>query len=429
MNYTQAIEYIQNLSKFGINLGMERIERLLALLDNPEQDMQCIHIAGTNGKGSTAMMLAAVLQAAGYKVGVYTSPHLQSYTERFTIGGEPIGEADFARLVSVLQQPLEHVLQTTQDQPTEFEVLTAMAFYYFKEQAADYVILEVGLGGTLDSTNVITPLLSVITNVAFDHMDKLGTTLAEIASHKAGIIKPAIPVITAATGDALHVIETEAKYKKASVSNIWKDCLWECVKATSERQIFHLRTPKKMYRNLHIRLLGPHQLANCAVTVRALEQLMEAGVFIEERAIYEGLAAARWPGRFEVVSNAPCIILDGAHNPDGAKALRATLETVFPAAEIVLVVGILADKDYKTMLTDFSAVANLMIVTTADSPRAADPAVVANEITGCEVEVVPDLAEAIAAGVRQAGMGKVMCVCGSLYTIGKARDILVGSKS
>jgi dihydrofolate synthase/folylpolyglutamate synthase len=169
-------------------------------------------------------------------------------------------------------------------------------------------------------------------------------------------------------------------------------------------------------------------LANCAVAVRTLENLVDLGVSLDERAIREGLASASWPGRFEIVSEAPYIILDGAHNPDGAKALRATMEIIFPAAEIVLVVGILADKDYKAMLTDFSAVADLMIVTTADSPRAADPAVVANEITGCEVEVIPDLAEAIAAGVRQAGMGRVMCVCGSLYTIGKARDILVGRK-
>jgi dihydrofolate synthase/folylpolyglutamate synthase len=171
-------------------------------------------------------MIAAVLKAAGYKVGVYTSPHLQSYTERFMINGDPIGEADFARLAAMLQPRVEYTLELTQDQPTEFEILTAMAFYYFKEQAVDYVILEVGLGGTLDSTNVITPLISVVTNVALDHMDRLGTTLREIAAHKAGIIKPGIPVVTAAAGDALNVIVAEAAEKGTAVANIWTDCIW-----------------------------------------------------------------------------------------------------------------------------------------------------------------------------------------------------------
>lgn len=428
MNYDQAVMYIQDLCKFGINLGMDRIRSLLALIGHPEQGMPCIHIAGTNGKGSTSMLIAAVLQAGGYRVGAYTSPHLQSYTERFAINGQPISEQDFARLVTRMQSYVEQVITDTQEHPTEFELLTAMAFLYFREQQVDYVVLEVGLGGTLDSTNVITPCVSIITNIGFDHADRLGSTIKEIAANKAGIIKTGVPVITAATGEGLEVIARVAELNDAPLINVRRDYIWTAIETTPAGQTFFIQTPYKKYDNLHIKLLGPHQMENSAIALAALEKLSADSLLIDDQAILQGFANARWPGRFEVISEVPVVILDGAHNIDGAKALRATLEVVFPEAEIVLVVGILADKDYSMMLCEFAAVADLIIASTADSPRAADPFKIASAVNGCEVTVIPDLQEAVAAGIRQAGMGKIVCICGSLYTVGKAREILRAKK-
>jgi len=427
LNYDQAIEYLQDLGNFGINLGMARIKSLLELMGNPERELKCIHIAGTNGKGSTSMLLAAVLQAAGYRVGVYTSPHLQSYEERFMVNGHSISEQDFASLLSGIQPHVDQVAAAIGEHPTQFEVLTAIAYDYFRAQQVDYVVLEVGLGGTLDSTNTITPLLSVITNISFDHMDRLGTTIAAIATNKAGIIKEGVPVVTAATGEALDIIEQAAAAKNSVAVNVLREYSWELISATPRGQIFDIQTPHRKYEKVNIGLLGPHQLENCAITLATVEQLSEMGLLIGESALYQGFAAAQWPGRFEIVSESPVIILDGAHNPSGAAALHSTLKTVFPDVETVLVVGILADKDYRMMLREFSAAAELIILTTADSPRAADPQKIAAEISDCEVTVIPDLTEAVAAGIRQAGMGKVVCICGSLYTVGKAREILMGN--
>jgi dihydrofolate synthase/folylpolyglutamate synthase len=406
---------------------MERIEHLLKLLGHPEHKLKCIHVAGTNGKGSVSALLAAVLQCQGYKTGVYTSPHLQSYRERFVVNGDMIAQTDFVRLVRMLQPCLEQVLRETHDHPTEFELLTAMAFLYFYEQEVDYAIIEVGLGGTLDSTNVITPLVSVITNVCYDHMDRLGKGLREIAAHKAGIIKEAVPVITAARGEPMTVIQEIALSMQAPVIDVWQTCNWHLASSAPGGQIFHLTTAREQYDNLRISLLGPHQLVNSAVAVATLEHLRDQGVNIERKAIYEGFSQARWPGRFEIVAQEPLIILDGAHNPDGSMALRATFETVFPGCETVFVVGVLADKNYKAMLNNFAAVADLMILTTADSPRAADPAMLAEEVSGCKTMVISDLKEAIGAGMRLAAAGKILCICGSFYTIGRARDILLGS--
>lgn len=424
MDYEEAIAYIQHLCTFGIKPGLARIKRLLALLGNPEAGLKCIHVAGTNGKGSTSALIASVLQCQGYKIGVYSSPHLQSYRERLMINGDMIERPEFARLVEMLRPRLAQVLQETNEQPTEFEVLTAMALQYFHEQGVDFAVLEAGLGGTWDSTNVITPLVAVITNVSFDHMDRLGGTLAEIAGQKAGIIKPGVPVVTAAADEALAVIKAVASDKDAPLIDIGRYPPGQLISLEKGGQTFHLTTARREYRNLRTALLGPHQMMNGLVALAVCEQMQLQGIAIGERAIYQGFSQARWPGRFEIISQAPLIVLDGAHNPDGARTLRATFESLFPGCEAVFVVGVLADKDYAQMLREFSAIAEVIILTAPDSPRAADPAVLAAAVSGCETIVQPDLREAVTAGIRLAGTGKIMCVCGSLYMVGQVQEML-----
>ena len=424
LEYEEAVAYIQHLCTFGIKPGLARIKRLLALLGNPEAGLKCIHVAGTNGKGSTSALIASVLQCQGYKIGVYSSPHLQSYRERLVINGGMIERPEFTRMVEMLRPRLAQVLQETNEQPTEFEVLTAMALQYFHEQGVDFAVLEAGLGGTWDSTNVITPLVAVITNVSFDHMDRLGDTLAEIAGQKAGIIKPGVPVVTAAGDEALAVIKAAASAKGAPLIDIGRYPPGQLISLEKGGQTFHLTTAGREYRNLRTALLGPHQMMNGLVALAVCEQLQLQGIAIGERAIYQGFSQARWPGRFEIISQAPLIVLDGAHNPDGARTLRATFESLFPSCEAVFVVGVLADKDYAQMLKEFSAMAEVIILTAPDSPRAADPAVLAAAVSGCETIVQPDLREAVATGIRLAGTGKIMCVCGSLYMVGQVREML-----
>lgn len=429
LDYEEAIAYIQHLCTFGIKPGLARIERLLALLGNPEAKLKCIHVAGTNGKGSTSALIAAVLQDQGYRVGVYSSPHLQSYRERFVINGGMIEKSEFARLLEMLRPRLAQVRPETDEQPTEFEVLTAMAFQYFHEHDVDVALIEAGLGGTWDSTNVITPLVAVITNVSFDHMDRLGDTLAEIAGQKAGIIKPGVPVVTAAADEALAVIKSMASAKDAPLIDVGRYPPGKLVSLGKDGQTFHLTTAGREYRNLRTALLGPHQMMNGLVALAVCEQLQLQGIAIGEKAIYQGFSQARWPGRFEIISRAPLIVLDGAHNPDGARTLRATFASLFPGCEAVFVVGILADKDYAQMLKEFSALAKVIILTAPDSPRAADPALLAATVDGCETIVQPDLREAVAAGVRLAGTEKILCVCGSLYLVGQVRDMLANSQT
>lgn len=426
MDYEQAIAYIQHLCTFGINPGLQRIERLLQLMGNPEDRLKCIHVAGTNGKGSTSALIAAVLRCQGYRVGVYSSPHLQSYRERFVINGEMIAQGDFARLLSLLRSKLEQVSTEIVEHPTEFEVLTALAFQYFCEQAVDFAVIEVGLGGTLDSTNVITPLVSVITNVSYDHMNRLGTTIKEIAGQKAGIVKPGVPVVTAACGEALAVIKEAAAGMRAPVIDVAEHCRGQLVSMEKTGQIFDLITARKEYRHLRTGLLGRHQITNSQVALTVCEQLQQQGTDIGDEAIYRGFSQASWPGRFEIISQEPFIVLDGAHNPDGAWALRDTLQRLSPGEKAIFVVGVLADKDYTEMLKEFAAVAEVMILTKPDSPRAADPSVLAEAISGCTTVIYENLQEAVAAGMRQAGTGKAICICGSLYTVGQARDIILG---
>ncbi|MGE5576517.1 MAG: bifunctional folylpolyglutamate synthase/dihydrofolate synthase [Syntrophothermus sp.] len=443
MNYQEALDYIQNLTKFGMNFGLERICHLLDRLGNPHLKVPVIHIAGTNGKGSTAASIATVLQAAGYRVGLYTSPHLVRYTERIQIfdgrpgaeaaigEGREIREDRFAAIMTELKPYLDHIIQETElGQPTEFEVGTAAAFMYFAAEAVDLLVLEVGLGGRLDATNVVQPLVSVITHIDLDHTDKLGGTLVEIAREKAAIIKPGgIAVVGPQYPEVLEVMQKACKEAQARLLSV--EPLLEPVNWDEGGGTFHLRLPEGgIYRALHTPLLGEHQIINAATAVAAIHALRWRGAEIPETAIRQGLERTRWPARLEVIRRRPAVLLDGAHNPDGMRRLCAALRDIFKYRRLICVVGILADKSVAEMVEQLMALVDVAVITRPNSPRAAEPAQVAGYFRTqgkrCEVREEPRIPAAVDQALALAGADDLVCICGSLYLVGEARAHLMG---
>lgn len=427
MCYGEALEFLTNLTKFGINLGLGRISELLKRLGGPHLGLRIVHVGGTNGKGSTSAMLASILKEAGYRTGAFTSPHLHSYTERFRINGVEIIPAVLAGLIEEIKPPLEDMVRDGYEHPTEFEVLTATAFLYFKRQEVDFLVMEVGLGGDIDSTNVANALLSVITNVTMDHMDYLGNSIEDIAMIKAGIIKPGIPVITAAEGAALEVIEKVCRKKNCRLVLIGRDVKWEQISASVEGQDFTIRGLKDEYRDLKLFLLGRHQLVNAATVVAAVEILTEKGAVISPADIQKGLAAARWPGRFEIMCRDPLVVIDGAHNLEGARSLRRVLEEIFPGHGMVLVIGVLGDKEREKVVSELAPLARAVVVTRPNSPRAGnwrELAVEAGRYVS-EVYLKESIAEALNQAVSLARPGEMVCITGSLYMIAEARELIL----
>jgi dihydrofolate synthase/folylpolyglutamate synthase len=426
MDYPQALEYLASLNKFGINLGLARIKKLLALMQHPERRYHTIHITGTNGKGSTAAMLASICRAAGLKTGLYTSPHLESYTERIMINSVSVSEQQFAQAIAYTSKFVEQMVADGDDHPTEFEVLTAAAFYLFAAAGVEYAVIEVGLGGLLDSTNIITPVVSVITNVTLEHTDRCGNTIAEIAKHKAGIIKPGVPVVTAATDTALQVIETTANAKTAPLAVLGRDftAMFAGFSGFSQQ----LNVSSRDYGELGLftlPLLGRHQVENAAVAVIAALTLAKTEPRLTLAAIRRGVAETSWPGRFEVFPGKPVTVIDGAHNPDGAKVLRRALDDVFPDQPIHFVFGTLRDKDLAGIVQNLIRRQDTVIVVSPASPRAATTSYIAGEILANHVETAESVREGIARAKQLAKAEGIVCVAGSLYLVGPARAVLV----
>ena len=427
MDFKEAMEFLNHLTKFGINLGLGRIEELLSRLDNPQHKLKIVHIGGTNGKGSTTAMLAAILQKAGQRAGVFTSPHLHSYTERFLINGVEISRERLAGLIEELRPHLEDMAAGGFEHPTEFEVSTALAFLYFSREMVDFVLLEVGLGGAIDSTNVAPSMLAVITNVAMDHMDYLGHTIEEIARVKSGIIKTGVPVITAATGEGLRVIEETCRQKDCQLTLVGRDVTWEHISHSLAGQNFTIRGSRAPYENLSLPLLGGHQQVNAATAVAAVEVLMAMGVAISAGAVGQGLADTRWPGRLEIMLRQPLVIIDGAHNYDGARSLRSALDEYFPNRSIVLVIGMLGDKERAKVVAELASAARAVVVTRPNSPRAGnwqELAVLARRYVP-EVYLEEDIGEALNKALSLAGPEEIVCLTGSLYMVAEARELLL----
>ena len=433
VNYEKRVSWKYTDKAFDLR----RMEELLAQLGDPHRKLRVIHIAGTKGKGSTAALIAACLQAAGYRTGLHTSPHLVSVCERMAVDGRAIEETDFCRLLDVVRVYIQRKrCESRDDAPTYFETTTALAFKHFEQQEVDWAVVEVGLGGRLDSTNVVLPECCVITAIGLDHVDKLGDTPEKIAAEKAGIIKNAVPVILAKQKypAALQVLR-----KRADAMG----CLcWEVGREITVTQMaplglppegsggkvgwhFSVQAPRHHYEHLFTPLLGAHQVDNSAAAIGALEALSEAGkLSIDPEAVTRGIALCKWPARIEVLRRRPALILDGAHTVESVEALLAALETHFPGRTLHFVFGCSADKDYRAMLARIGSRCDGLIATQADSPRAAPSDLLAElardlGIGSARAVATPPLA--VKQALAQASPEDVVCVTGSFFVAGEVR--------
>ena len=421
MTIDEALSYIHSVCWMGSRPGLERTRELLLRLGNPEKQVQYVHIAGTNGKGSTAAMTASVLQQAGLRVGLYTSPYINTFNERMQINGELIPDAE---LVEITQQVQPHA-EAMAEHPTEFELVSCIAFTWFAKRQCDVVVLEVGMGGELDSTNVIdTPLVSVITNIGLDHTEVLGDTLEKIAAAKAGIIKGGHTVIYRAEPSVEKVFEekcaaTGSQLKKADFDSI------HLHSHGFEGQVFDACG----YQNIHLPLLGAHQMRNCAVVLTVVEALREQGYAITDENVYKGLAQVSWPGRFELLRREPLFLVDGGHNPQCIEALADNIRDYLAGRPLTVLTGVLADKDYHCMYSRVAEYAAEFVTVTPDSPRAMSAADLKAYLGrfGKPVTACASVAEGVQLAIQKAGKAGVVLAYGSLYMVGTIRDAVQAS--
>ena len=418
MTYQEALDYIHSISWTFCKPGLERIEELCSRLGDPQNELRFIHVAGTNGKGSFCSMLSSVLRKSGLRVGLYTSPYIRFFNERMCIDGEPISNEELAELTEYVRP----IADSMTDKPTEFELITAIAFEFFKRHNCDVVVLEAGMGGRLDSTNIIRdPYLSVITGIALDHTAFLGDTVEKIAAEKAGIIKDGAPVLFGGTDEsAAIVIDAAAKQRGSDLFRVDYSKLVN-VRPSLEGTVFDFGE----YSDLSIRLLGMYQPRNAVSVITAVDILRARGLDISDESLREGLAAAVWQGRFEVICKDPLMIFDGAHNPQGISSAVESIKTYFGNKKVYLLTGVLRDKDYTAIAKDLSAVAQKAFTLTPDSPRALTAAEYAETLrsAGIESTAYETLSDALTFAMKSAKEDNAPLVClGSLYVYSSLID-------
>lgn len=423
MTYEEAMEYVEQTNRFGSVLGLERIKKLLDYLGNPEKDLKIIHVAGTNGKGSICTFIASILESSGYQVGRYISPALFEYRERIQINGDYIDKASVAEMITTISRVGQRFLEEGIEHPTIFEIETAMSFMYFQKRACDFVVLEVGLGGRFDSTNVIpTSLISVIGAIGLDHTDILGDSLGGIAFEKAGIIKACQPVVIYAQDqEAVDVIMAQCILKKS------RPVLTEWEQLSVKESIIGSQTfDYKQHHNLEISLTGMHQVKNAATAIEVVGQLEVLGYPVDEGAMKSGLKSARWPGRFQIIHQKPTMIVDGAHNPDGAKALADCIKMFFKNKKVILVMGIFLDKDYRQILEIMSSCGEMLIAYKPNHQRGLSSEILAAKADNCFERVYDgaDAHHAISIALDNASEEDVIITFGSLSTINEICDIM-----
>lgn len=425
MNYTEAMNYIKNTAKFGSNLGLTRTEKILEFLGNPHKKIKSIHVAGTNGKGSTTAMISSILYHSGYKVGMYTSPYLEEFEERIQINNNNIPKEALSKIVSRVSEAVEKVVAMGYDHPTEFEIITCVMFLYFYEERVDYAVIEVGLGGRLDSTNVIIPIISVITSISYDHMNILGDTLEKIAYEKGGIIKKAVPVILYPQNEnVLGVIKNICIEKECRLIQVDTKSA-NLIESDGLTQNINVKTLNNNY-TLKLALLGKYQLLNCSLALHVIDELLLQGVRIDYEAIKKGLYEVRWSGRLEVMNLSPKVIIDGAHNIDGIKKLCESMDIYFKYDRLFLILGILADKQVDDMVKAITTKAEKVFAVTPNSERAelADELMKVVISNGIDCEAYTDYREAFKLALNQCKDGDILLICGSLYMIGDMRKII-----
>ena len=428
MDYKESLKYIEETHKFGIRLGLDNMSKLLELLGNPQDKLNIIHVAGTNGKGSTCSFITSILKEAGYKVGLYTSPYLETFTERIRINGENIPEKDVARIVTLIKEKIEQMVSEGYSYPTEFEIVTTMAFYYYYEQGVDFVALEVGLGGRYDATNIIKKSdLSVITSISLDHVGILGDTVAKIAYEKAGIIKEnGVVVVYDQSDEAKNVIKDICKEKNAKYIEVKFDDI-NIKKSNINSQVFDCTIIGQRYEDLEIQLIGDHQVNNSVLALSAIEILNQLKhLNINKDDIRRGLINTRWPGRIEKILDRPTFIIDGAHNEDGARSLAKAIEKNFKGKKVTLLIGMLEDKDIDAVLEILMPYFDKVITTTPDNDRAMNCEILKEKISKYVDNVISkeNIEEAVNYTLKNAKEDDIIISAGSLYMIGIVRTLL-----
>lgn len=418
MTIDETLAYIHGTNRAFCKPGLERVTALLSVLGNPERELRYVHVAGTNGKGSTSSMLARVLEEAGYRVGLYTSPYILRFHERIRVGGECISDEALIRLTERIRAAADAM----EDKPTEFEIITAIAFCYFREMACDVVVLEVGLGGRFDATNVISsPEVSVITGIALDHVAILGDTIEKIAFEKAGIIKPSAPVVWGGTDKAAReVVFSTAKERG---SEFYESDLTKAV--CHESGIFGSVIDYRCLHNIKISLSGTYQVQNAATVIETVEVLKKRGYAISEEALRRGLSSTVWQARFEVISKEPLVIFDGAHNPQGIGVAVESVKRYFPEERVLLLSGVLADKDYVSVANALSTIGLRAYTITPDNPRALSAEEYATLLSslGVEARACSSIGEGVSRAMADAvASGRPLLCLGSLYTYREVRE-------
>jgi dihydrofolate synthase/folylpolyglutamate synthase len=444
--YRQALQWLFSFANYEIvpanvyeasKFNLDRMRALLAALGNPQEHFRSVHIAGTKGKGSTAAIGESILRAAGYKTGLYTSPHLHTFRERICVAGAMIAPEALVEGVARLR-----AIQTRFPDVTVFELMTALAFDHFAHAGVQIAVVEVGIGGRLDATNVITPRVSVLTSISYDHTAVLGDTLSKIAGEKAGIIKPGIPVVSAPQVDeALAVFEQVARERNAPITLVGRDWTWEMSEQNMDHQDFRVvgrvgnlpqvsALASDLSYNLRLHLLGAHQVVNATTALAAAHVLAEGDTPIMAEAVSAGVANARWAGRFEVLTLAPYLIVDGAHNRDSAHQLIATLDALLPGARVRWILGASSDKDIGGIFDELLARSPELIVTRSHHPRAADPRDLAKlaEARGASLTMTESVDEALALARMRASASDVTVVTGSLFVVADARAFVLRSR-
>ena len=425
-------EYLSEFKKYGkkggFKPGLERVKKILSYFDNPQDKVDYIHIGGSNGKGSTVAIISSILREAGYQVGTYISPPLVHFNERFSINGKPISTKDLSLIVKRLKEVFDDPsTDIDKEDPSFFEIITVIAFVYFYEKNIDIGILEVGLGGRLDATNIIKkPLISIITNISYEHAEILGPRIKDIAYEKAGIIKENIPIITGAENEeALKVFRKIAQEKNSKLIVLNPNKMYNVVEKSLQHQIINLDYKDKILMNIKLNILGKHQIKNSALAVKSLEFLPERYP-VDEDDITEGLKKCKWPGRLEVLKQDPDIILDGAHNVDGMQRLIEFLrDNIDKNKKILFILSILKEKEYKKMLTLIKELENEieLIITKNNNERSLNPIIIQEYADKLNINniVCGDIYTSVKKANNILSENDVLCITGSLYTVAEAR--------